>query len=48
MTVGGMLQDQIGTYTDSKSVMQAKLGAASNRMIENLGLDSNITATTPL
>jgi hypothetical protein len=28
--------------------MQAKLGAASNRMIERLGLDSNITATTPL
>jgi hypothetical protein len=28
--------------------MQSKLGAASDSMIDRLGLDSNITATTPL
>ena len=48
MTIGGMLQDQVGTYADSKSVMQSTLGTASNRMIDRLGLNSNITATTPL
>ena len=33
MTIGGMLEDQVGTYTDTKKVMQSKLITASNSMI---------------
>lgn len=48
MTVNGVLKNQVEVYTLDKSDMDASLLQITNTMMNQVGLNSNITTSTPL
>lgn len=48
LNIGGVLQDQVSTYTGTRANMEDSLGYAGGVMLDALTLDSNITVSTPL
>lgn len=48
MTVNGVLKNQVDVYTKDKSEMDAAILQVTNSMMNQVGLNSNITTTTPL
>ena len=48
LNVNGVLNDQVTTYTNTKKEMQQHLAVAGDQMMNALGLNANITVSTPL
>ena len=48
LTINGVLDDQVKTYTGTKANMRKELSEAGLEMINALTYDANITVTTPL
>ena len=48
LTIGGVLEEQVTTYTGTKANMESQLGLAGGAMIDALALNPNITVSTPL
>jgi len=48
MNIGGVLDDQVTTYIGTKKNMEDRIGFAGSLMVDQLGLNSNITVSAPL
>ena len=48
MSIGGVLENQVDTYIGSRFEINNKVGYAANAMVDELGLNSNITISTPI
>ena len=48
LSVIGVVDDQVSTYTQGKPNMKHMLGVAGDELIGTLTYDANVTITTPL
>jgi hypothetical protein len=48
LSINGVLDDQVTTYTGSKANMRKELSTAGLEMINAITYDANVTVTTPL